>query len=138
MSIPLYDSLIVGISGIVALAIGRVGTIVVAMIGTIIGTIISTIISTIAGSIVSTIISTIAGSIVGSMVTIAMGTVGRGSVVSVVVSCLVSAGHTIVGSSTNSSTIVESLLVHTMLTLGIHIVCFPLTEKNMISVLFLL
>ena len=118
MSILLYDSLMVGISGIVAMAIGRVGTIVVAIIGTIVGT------------IVSTIISTIAGSIIGSMVTIAMGTVGRGSVVSVVVSCLVSARHTIVGSSANSSTIVESLLVHTMLTLGIHIVCFPLTEKK--------
>ena len=106
-----------GISGIVAMAIGRVGTIVVAMVSTIIGT------------IVSTIISTIAGPIVGSMVTIAIGTVGRGSVVSVVVSLLVSAGNTIVGSSANSSTIVESLLVHTMLTLGILIVCFPLTEK---------
>ena len=130
MSIPLYDSLMVGISGIVAMAIGRVGTILVATVGTIIGTIV--------GTIVSTIISTIAGSIVGSMVTITIGTVGRGSVVSVVVSCLVSAGNTIVGSSANSSTIVESLLVHTMLTLGILIVCFPLTEKNMISVLFLL
>ena len=130
MNIPLYDSLMVGISGIVAMAIGRVGTIVVATVGTIIGTII--------GTIVSTIISTIAGSIIGSMVTIAMGTVGRGSVVSVVVSCLVSARHTIVGSSANSSTIVESLLVHTMLTLGIHIVCFPLTENDIISALFLL
>ena len=118
MSIPLYDSLMMGISDIVAMAIGRVGTIVVAMIGTIIGT------------IVSTIISTIAGSIIGSMVTIAMGTVGRGSVVSVVVSCLVSAGNTIVGSGANSSTIVESLLVHTMLTPGILVVCFPLTEEK--------
>ena len=128
MSIPLYDSLMLGISGIVAMAIGRVGTIVVATVGTIIGTIV--------GTIVGTIISTIAGAIVGSMVTIAIGTVGRGSVVSVVVSCLVSAGNTIVGSSANSSTIVESLLVHTMLTLGIHIVCIPLTRNNIIAVLF--
>ena len=71
--------------------------------------------------------TTIIATIVGSMVTIAIGTVGRGSVVSVVVSLLVSAGNTIVGSSANSSTIVESLLVHTMLTFGILVIGFLFT-----------
>ena len=71
--------------------------------------------------------TTIIATIVGSMVTIAVGTVGRGSVVSVVVSLFVSAGNTIVGSSANSSTIVESLLVHTMLTLGILVIGFLFT-----------
>ena len=103
------------------------------MVSTLISTLMSTMVSTLMSTI-GGIVGSVVGSVVGSMVAIAIGTVGRGSVVSVVVSLLVSAGDAIVGSSADSSTIVESLLVHTMLTMGILVVRVLLTE-NMMSFL---